>query len=374
MGDVLCATYSIYFRDRATRRRLEGCDLTAQRVEGRWTRAYKRKSTADLVWQLPPDAGCCECSPTPWVDELIIEREGASSSGIVWKGVVTSIVEDRARGEMEIRACDPSVWWERRQWFTSDIVLEGVDPVDVWVAVHKQLDGRDPSGLIIRPGEPLGTRTGFTAARYGTVPTSSVMDDVAWTVIAGQLWGPGKTTAGPEPFALLDSSVDWVTPGGRSGPVIAHDGESTATEILVVGADFGSGPLVSVYPPATAGVPANGLHSARVDRQNLTSQSAVDAEAKRIWERNRYGSTFVSSSNASLREGSQLCIADLIPGRRFKVETPDTCRPDLVALVELSQVVTDFKWLVEGGKPAIRETRVATDFGPVDVSNDYLSV
>ena len=124
------------------------------------------------------------------------------------------------------------------------------------------------------------------------------------------------------------------------------------------------------YPPAGTAIPDNGLHLARVLRPAINTQFQADLEAREIYERNRYGSLTVTTGDSSLRQNSDIEVRDLIPGRRFRIESPDGCRPDLVAVGELTQVVADFETRAEEGRLVIAETRVAVDIGPVGARVD----
>lgn len=361
MSDVLCATYSVYFRNRRTLQRVPGCDLTGRRVFGKWRRILRDTSFADLTIGLKQDGECCECFPEPHVDEMVIERHGDDDQ-VVWAGPVIAVTEDRPNADLRIEAADPSYWWSRRQAFQRSASFTDADIVDVWAAVRQDQDLRDPSGLLIVPGARDGRLITIEWDAFDDVTqVLRQIEDVSWTVVAGALFGPASSTIGEEPFATLNSSTDWVTPTGASGPVIRDDGATTSTEVVVIAANG----IVGRYPEPGTPPPVNGLHIARVQRPNITTQLQADREARTLWERNRFGQTTLTTSESSLRRGSKLCVEDLIPGRRFLVESPDTCRPDFFAAVELTQAVGDFEMRNNNGRGELVETRVAVDFGPI---------
>ena len=227
MTDIKCATYSVWFRNRRTRQPVD-CDLTGAAVVGKWRRNLRETSIADLMIALPADERCCDCAPTANVDELVIERHGDRSE-IVWVGPVTVVDEDQPLGELRIEASDPSYWWDRRQAFQQAETLEQVDIVDAWLAVREDQDRRDPSGLIPKIVDRTGRLVSINwAADAETASVLIELEDVAWTVAAGVLYGPGETTVGPEPFASLDASEDWESASGTSGALIRGDGTATA--------------------------------------------------------------------------------------------------------------------------------------------------
>ena len=359
MSDILCATYSIYFQDRRTRLPVEGCNLSLERASGSWRRLLNDFSTAEIEVQLD---NCCACLPVPWVHEMVIERHGTESDGIVWLGPVTFSNPDQDLGTLSVEAADRSVWWSRRQVLLRALSLASVDAGVAWAAVRAEQERIDPTGLEIRPSH-VGRLVNVDAALYSDVEAVLFdYQDVLWTVTAGQLKGPGPTTVGGVPLGTLDTAIDWDENGdGTAGPSVVLDGESTTTAVVVRGDG-----VTGVFPEPGGKVPPVGWHVAGLERPDLTTQAQVDYVAESTYQRNRENQLYVSSRSGSLRKGSAVAIADLDAGRRFTIDA-STCGQQFTQVAELKQVVGRFAWTVEGGQGAIRETAVAVDVGPVGV-------
>lgn len=359
MSDLLCSTYRVFTRDRRTKRLVY--DYTDRVIDGTFDCRLSRTSRAFTAVAI--EEGCEIAKPRPWLDEWVIQRDGDQSK-IVWFGPVRKATADMARNELRVEARDPSEWWNRKQIVRAALSLENVDASVAWAAVRSDQERGDPSGLAVGSTEPVGRLVSIQADKFAdTFPILDSLDDVAWTVKAGQLYGPGATTDGPNPFGVrLDASVDWVSETGRSGPVIICDGENVATKVFTRGrtGEYGQ------WPPEGTAAPDEGWHIPDVIRRDdLFDSVELNAAAREIWERNRTTPVFLASSSGSLRKGSPLCFDDLLAGRRYTVTTGDPTLP--VVTVELSNMVVDFEARQVGGVVALWEDRVAVDFAPVGV-------
>lgn len=368
MSDTLCATYRVFARNRRTKKQV--CDYTDVTIEGTYSCRYKATSTAFVSTAFTP--GCETKKPRPWIDELVIQRNGERSR-IAWVGPVVKSTVDAARNEMLIEARDPSEWWNRRRVLQNALSLEDVDASVAWAAIRKDQDSIGESGLAVGSTEPVERNVSIEARQYdSTFAYLQQLEDVAWTVKAGRLYGPGATTDGPRPFKTkLDASVDWINESGQGGAVIICDGENVATKIFVRGR---SG-QVGEWPPRGSDVPEEGWHIPDViQRDDLVDVPELTTAARQIWETYRSTPIFLASSSGSLRKGSPLCVDDLLPGRRYHVTTGDPTTPKVV--VELANTVIDFVARNVGGVKDLHEDRVAVDFAPIgiDYDTDRLSV
>lgn len=367
MSDTLCATYRVFTRERLTRRLVH--DYTTQTIEG--TFSYRFKATSSAFLSVAAEPGCDIPKPRPWVDELVVQRDGDDSE-VAWFGPVERATLDDARNELQIEAKDLSEWWNRRQILQARLQVAG-DAAEAWAAVRQDQDRIDPSGL----GSAVTSKVGRTVtydepALAETGPILSELGDVAWAVKAGRLYGPGGTTDGEVPHPVkLDASVDWVTETGQAGPVIVCEGAELSTKIYVRGRTG----LVGEWPPKGTPVPLEGWHIPNVvTRSDLVDVGDLTAAARQIWETYSTTPVFLASSTGSLRKASPLAVNDLLPGRRYTVDTGVDTVP--LVPVELHNAVIDFVSRSVGGINELHEDRVAVDFAPVgvDYNTDRLSV
>ena len=346
MGDIRCASYSVYLVDEFGRRRPD-CDFTDSDLTGRWRRQKNGSSFADLELNELTVDGCCPCQPDIPNDRLVIERVGDEPGSVpkrVWSGRVSSW--NRNRLGFSLEAVDDSVlWWGRQRRLKRPFTGSG-DQSSVWLKLAEQ------AGLVSQPTSaatgvqasldlPVGQfyRTGFEA-----------LDLVCWTVVGDRLYGPAPSGLGL-PALSLDADQDFANPGEAA--LIGSDLDAYYDHVCVW---WDADRFVTVPE-------SGGLWPLNIDLFD-TTEAVASVTARRLWDRVQTSDNlFVVTGDATLDTRAGLSIDDLVPCRLFTVNTDQGCGGRR-AVMELCQVVVGFESAVVGGRRVLRESRVAVDLAP----------
>lgn len=345
------------------------CDLTRERLIGGFSWEERVTSTAQINVALD-DASCCDCIPEFWRDELIIERltpEGRSE-GIVWRGTVTNVQQDTSATppRLRISAADNSVWWTRRDRLRESIVGT-LDEAELWLQLVRDAEAGGASGLVI-PNASTPTSlfstidlVGASASTAGALNTNLIFGGLAnvwWTVVDRTLYGPGPVPNEPM-HETLDVDRHWI----GEGAVVERDGTAVASQVRLIfrDPDDSNTVVIGEWPPTPVIDPVYGLHIQTYLVLAEATSTELIAQAARRYEQDRYGHTFLVTSEDSLAAAAPVTIWDLRPGRTFIVNSQSTCEQIVGLPMRTYNVSVDF----ESSNGEIIETRVAPDFGPV---------
>lgn len=368
---LLCARYNVWLQDRATRTPKQGCDYSKVKATGTITRDLNGTSDADFQVIDPSGSLCCDCDYQAGRDELVVERvpDKTGKANRVWVGPVTSLSTDNVFGFADFKAYDRSWWWDQNPLINTDRIIAGrVPEAEAWARVRRDQDSVNPSGLLIQAGEPTGRLFDLEAFKYDQADgVAADFTAVNWTVVGDRLYGPGLSTVGRAPFATLVTSKHWT--GNQT--VIEQNAATAAAQVVV----FGQGNSVGVFPPTPSRDPW-GVQVKSAVLAGVEDPVVLTREAERLYRIYRVPARFLVTSQGTLNEEAPVEFDDLIPGRVFTVQADEQCGEQFTQDMELVRVVADFQCVVEGGEPALRETRVAVDLAPVgfgEVLSDRIS-
>jgi hypothetical protein len=357
----LCACYAITIKDRATGG--EVCDLSKAPLSISYSRSLRGFTSLSMTL-INDDPECCDCLPIAWRHELVIERlgEDGQSEGIVWQGPVTRYVDDSVFGTFQIDASDRGIWWQRAGVLPFDIPV-GTDHAEAFFTIANYANSLNPGGPIATTWTPSGFILTQPIAAGTPIDTAlGSLSGAEWT-IAPELYGPGLFAIDDgQSYLTLDTAIDWQD----SGAVIDSDFQYVATQVIVQ-ADLKNGPdgarVEGIFPPTSEPHPDYGTHIQVVQAEQPLTQAEADAEAVRIFNRDKDGNRFLVTSGGSLSPTAPVTIWDLVPGRCFRVFSEGSCS-GIAEIQRLHNVVVEI--LPRSTPDGVRlcETRVAIDLQP----------
>lgn len=364
------ATYRIEIVDRATGRKVPGCNFTTGGVEFEFSRVLNDAGQMRLIINRSVE-GCdltCECSPRARLHEVVAFRSDRDSEA-AFVGPITNVLDEPDLGILTVTALDRFSWIFGSQTTRAfDVGSFGptdrngeVSPVNVFGGLLADAERYQATGLI--GPSPLPRDLGAVQVE----PPAIEQGESTWFYLQGYLgtqidftvagqnlyWGAPEIplTNGID----LRASTDWRS-GGK--PSAEESGEDTASQVKVAG----SSGIVGTYPPEDVDR-GWGRYTLFVNDTEITTQGEADAEAQRIWEANNQPALFLISGEGSLSESANLDLASLVPGRKHRITADAGCiRTEDIR--RITAVVVSGRSTQAPGGYALVEERVAVDFQP----------
>jgi len=341
MTDKLgCGQYEAYFKTR-------GGDTFVCRILNltslTWSRKLNDVSEASVTFGLKGFEGdCCSCiaNINPWEHELSIYRDGEE----VWCGPVTGGEMDMATDTVRFDAKDLSTWFDRR-WIEiadNDVEFEDADITEVydWLISHAYY--KDPWNMQWYFNTKLGIPINRTyvsfdppADRWGGTYTmvGSELKDLAnsgidytvirRTMVAGDLRDSTK-------IAGRITDEHWVTL-----PKITIVGTSMATEVGVAGGAGGfygwDDDQIWIERPFDEERYRFGLlqkfeTAPTLDEEETTNlPNPITQRAYNVRQLSKRPFEYIRGGDLS--QDAPVTFDHLVPGRYFRIDIEQTCRP-----------------------------------------------
>jgi hypothetical protein len=333
---ITCAKYGVQIVDKRN-----GATV-ARLPEVGWGLTYDyridRTSEAQLTVDVGPGGVGEECCAQlgrvgHWMHELSVYREGNNRE--VWGGPIVKLRDSPGRGQFTIQAKDRSAWWWRRALAYS-LMYSGntkADATRVFMDLLKAAEQATGSSAWKLPYDPVrlnvsGRETGvivdgkiLTASDIVMIgPEIQTLADsvIDWTVI-GRTCYVGALVIELDPLPIL-AQEHWL----ELDPEIEWDGESVATQVVVMGARG----IMGIWPPGPVTVPRwpqYGSHTLRISDPKLTDQATATERARTMWELHQQPALCVLSAGGSLGPNAPVVPQDLVPGRVTNVGFDTSC-------------------------------------------------
>lgn len=271
-------------------------DLTEFITGGTANRKKMDVSTANCTFSSNKDSWGILRKIKPWATYLRIERDGRDQ----WEGPVTNAVDGLS---FDVTASDMGAYWKRTECKTA--TYSNTDVIEVAEGLISQALMKAPYGLPIMDTTILGslvTKT-YSSTEY------LLLDDALQSLPGLEYYFFGRTLFlfGAPEFAK--SVVKLNDESWFPTPTVELAGDVYANRIIVKGSSH-----VGVAEAPTAEINYYGLLSRRFDRPELSTQSAVNAEAERLLLSVRDSIYLNTDSGAFLDPKVNISLDRLVPG------------------------------------------------------------
>lgn len=290
-----------------------------------WHRLENDASGAQL--RVEGRAQCCDWASRvrAWEHELAVYYD----TGRVWSGPVTEV--NWTGDELRIDCKDLGQWFRRRKLHNDHDFVTGTDLASIMAALVDDGMSVDRSPKLTVSTTACGTLVTAAEGRsYKAAQTRYINDlvnelagvDLVWTVLDRTLYIRGPQSPSRTDSILRSEHFEDTTDG-------TLDGDLFGTRFVVSGA--GTGPagdtITQTNAIDTALEDTYGVHEVLVSAPQVRAAfEALAIAESRFSLLGRRGVPFYLTGG-TLRSNAPIGVNDLVPGRIFRVEDEDLCRP-----------------------------------------------